>query len=167
MEGPHKGLVLGYSSDILVKDVVFKVSEAGRRRVLRNKKKNVHAGVVGTIAQVLNPKERITNTLSNYSQQNWSDVGFPHQKQLVHYNPYKYDSFVSSHAVDTDNYPSNVPIHQAKLVSLRQSGVLAWVFNDTTSETIEEIRRIFREKLVERSAAGETYVVSDNALVAW
>lgn len=43
------GLVIGYTSDICLKDVQFKVSQAGRQRVLREKRKNVHAVIQGTI----------------------------------------------------------------------------------------------------------------------
>lgn len=57
---------------IALEDVVFKVSEAGRQRVLREKRKNVHAGVLGTVLgiPVLQPADK------------------------AFYNPYKYDSFV-------------------------------------------------------------------------
>lgn len=41
------GLVLAHGNDILLEDVQFKVSEAGRQRVLREQKKNVHAYVIG------------------------------------------------------------------------------------------------------------------------
>ena len=35
---------------VVLRDVTFKVSEAGRQRVIREKRKNVHAGAVGTLA---------------------------------------------------------------------------------------------------------------------
>lgn len=44
------GKVLAHGNNILLTDVEYKVSEAGRQRVLREKKKNVHAYVVGTFA---------------------------------------------------------------------------------------------------------------------
>ena len=47
LEGPDKGKVIGHTTYLWLKDVTFKVSEAGRQRVLREKRKNVHAGVVG------------------------------------------------------------------------------------------------------------------------
>lgn len=71
------GLVIAHSSDIYLYDVEFKVSEAGRQRVLKTKRKNVHAGVSGFI---LNAKMKLPYKAS--------------------YNPYKYSSFVD---VDTKN----------------------------------------------------------------
>lgn len=49
LEGPMKGRVVQHSNAVMLHDVTFKVSEAGRQRVLREKRKNVHAGVVGTL----------------------------------------------------------------------------------------------------------------------
>jgi hypothetical protein len=37
---------------VVLKDVTFKVSEAGRQRVLREKRKNVHAFAVGTVIEL-------------------------------------------------------------------------------------------------------------------
>jgi hypothetical protein len=59
----------------MFKDVELKVSEAGRQRVLREKRKNVHAGVKGT--RVF----RIPNKDSLFFQP-------------AYYNPYKYETFV-------------------------------------------------------------------------
>lgn len=41
--------VTEYTDNICLKDVEFKVSESGRKRVLKQKKKNVHAFVIGTV----------------------------------------------------------------------------------------------------------------------
>lgn len=47
LEGPRKGRVIQHSRYIVLTDVKGKVSEAGRQRVLREDRKNVHAGLVG------------------------------------------------------------------------------------------------------------------------
>jgi hypothetical protein len=47
--GPQRGRVIGHTDIITLKDVVFKVSEIGRQRVLQEQRKNVHAGCVGTL----------------------------------------------------------------------------------------------------------------------
>jgi hypothetical protein len=47
LEGPNKGRVIAHRSFVDLTDVAFKVSEAGRQRVLRTGQKNVHAGLVG------------------------------------------------------------------------------------------------------------------------
>ena len=76
LSGPDKGRVIGHSPTVLLYDAVGKVSEAGRQRVLREKRKNVHAGIVGTL---------VHREVEGYFP------GLP-----VTYNPYKYDSFVYS-----------------------------------------------------------------------
>lgn len=45
---PGRGwIVVDHASEILLEDVTFQVSEAGRQRVIRTKRKNVHAFGVG------------------------------------------------------------------------------------------------------------------------
>jgi hypothetical protein len=41
------GLVIDRSEKVVLKDVELKVSQAGRARVIKQRRKNVHAGVVG------------------------------------------------------------------------------------------------------------------------
>lgn len=69
------GIVIGYANWLPMKDCKFKVSEKGRQRVLKEKRKNVHAYVEGTIS---------FETLHKSEVQHGSFT----------YNPYKYDSFV-------------------------------------------------------------------------
>ena len=64
--------VLFHTNDITLINVKFRVGKAGRERVLRTRQKNVHAGVIGYIA----------------------DVSLIGQTSKVTYNPYKYSSFV-------------------------------------------------------------------------
>lgn len=52
------GLVIRHAETVLLADATFKVSEAGRQRVLRQKMKNVHAGVQGTLVDGDSPKRR-------------------------------------------------------------------------------------------------------------
>lgn len=51
--GPTYGKVLAHVDHIVLRDVEFKVSEAGRRRVIREQRKNVHAVIRGERAHVL------------------------------------------------------------------------------------------------------------------
>ncbi len=62
--------VVRYSDYIHLKDAKFKVSESGRQRVIKEKKKNVHAYVVGTEGDGSNGDTK------------------------VFYNPYKHATFV-------------------------------------------------------------------------
>ena len=73
LEGDRKGKVIQYADRIELKDVSFKVSEAGRQRVLRDRCKNVHAFVIGT---------RVV-----------SDVGCYVTTETVSYNPYTRSQF--------------------------------------------------------------------------
>ena len=73
-EGPHKGRVIAHSHTVLLSGAQGKVSQAGRKRVLQSKHKNVHAGIVGTLVHC---------EVEGY---------FPGLE--VTYNPYKYTQFV-------------------------------------------------------------------------
>lgn len=76
LEGEYKGRVIAHRRQLMLYDAVFKVSEAGRQRVLKECRKNVHAGVVG----------------------NWvNELISVDNRTQVTYNPYKYDSFVTKH----------------------------------------------------------------------
>lgn len=71
---------------LVLKDVKFKVSEAGRQRVLRERRKNVHGYVLG---------EELT-------EYNIDQAGL----FSIFYDPYKYESFVDqfSNRVDSVDY---------------------------------------------------------------
>ena len=76
LEGPNKGRVIAHRKELSLDYVEFRVSEAGRQRVLREKRKNVHAGVHGY----------------------WYDTEFAVDNEIeVTYNPYKYKTFVFKH----------------------------------------------------------------------
>ena len=70
------GLVVEHTKNIMLKDCRFLVSEAGRKRVLREKKKNVHAGVSGYVVDSI-PEYKV------YSE------------AKLTYNPYMYKGFVA------------------------------------------------------------------------
>ena len=80
LEGDRKGRVVAHSTTVLLEGCKFKVSEAGRQRVLREKRKNVHAGVSGTWINA----DRVESCYEFLSM-----VG-----RQVTYNPYKYSSFI-------------------------------------------------------------------------
>jgi len=99
LEGPNKGRVIAHRSELNLGQATFKVSEAGRQRVLREKKKNVHAGVVGewygTEPQAMEDGIAVT------------------------YNPYKYSSFIVQ--------ATEQPIRQAREVHLKDRRITALV----------------------------------------
>lgn len=79
LEGPNKGRVISHSHGITLTDVKFAVQPAGRERVRREGKKNVHAFVRG----------RIANSGSEDCREDFSD-------EKITYNPYIYDTFVNA-----------------------------------------------------------------------
>ena len=84
----HKRKVIAYSNNLLLQDVRFIVSEPGRQRVIREKRKNVHAFAEGVVLKenLIKPKEFITR---------------------VSYNPYKFGWFYissSEEKIETANY---------------------------------------------------------------
>ena len=52
LEGPKKNKVIHHSNQVFLRDVKPKVSQRGRARVLFEKSKNVHAGLVGTLVSL-------------------------------------------------------------------------------------------------------------------
>ena len=84
LEGKQKGLVIAHQDVVWLENAKPKVSEAGRQRVLREQRKNVHAGIVGDMVEFKYYKHGGRNK--------WRDVT---------YNPYKYKTFV----YELDNQP--------------------------------------------------------------
>ena len=74
LEGENKGRVIDHTRALIIKDAKFVVRESGRKKVLEEKRKNVHAFVRGTLVNhiVIPDEERKTAT----------------------YNPYRYSTFV-------------------------------------------------------------------------
>lgn len=79
---PTYGRVIARLPEVLLEGATGKVSEAGRQRVLRERRKNVHAGIVGTVYKPAGTEAKLIKEIGD----------------RVTYNPYKYDRFV--HVVD-------------------------------------------------------------------
>lgn len=77
------GIVILHSPCLLISEAEFFVNEAGRKRVLLEKRKNVHAGVRGNL--VVNP----FTTQEMLGKMKESGI-------KAYYNPYKFDSFVDA-----------------------------------------------------------------------
>lgn len=87
------GLVVDRATTVYLSNVKLKVSEAGRQRVLKQKRKNVHAGPQG---------DRLARAPPN---RQWTRIS---------YNPYVAPFFMH----DTYGYP----VHFAKYVKLTKNG---------------------------------------------
>ena len=72
----QSGKVVQHTNSIMLKDCRFLVSKAGREKVLREKKKNVHAGISGYVVDSI------------------PDIVYESCTHLA-YNPYKYKGFVA------------------------------------------------------------------------
>lgn len=103
-EGPSKGRVVLHVNNFWINNVIFKVSEAGRQRVIREHKKNVHAGVVGNLVQYTSTE--LTGMAPLLDKM---DVLRP-----IRYNPYINSTFI--HVV------SQLPVRNATYVKGIDSG---------------------------------------------
>ena len=108
LEGEFKGRVIAHASYVSLHDCTFKVSEAGRQRVLSEKRKNVHAGVVGQLVNLtfVGEEDKFLYTENTYR----FAYQYPHKR--VKYNPYRLDSFYR----EEDN--ACIPVEKHEIVSL-------------------------------------------------
>ena len=84
----HKGKVIAHAPFVTLKDVTWVVQPAGRKRVLRERKKNVHAFAKGTWIY------------GDEELQNLPDTQRLTRRIEVTYNPYHNHTFVSRSAPD-------------------------------------------------------------------
>lgn len=74
------GLVVAHANNFVIENTISKVSERGRQRVLKEKRKNVHAYLIGVNPTgVLLELEYDVNDLVE-----------------IYYNPYKYSYFINN-----------------------------------------------------------------------
>ena len=96
----YKSKVILHADYVKLKDVEFRVRQGGREKVVREKSKNVHSFVIGT--------------LEDYCKFPCENLPSEPNSNIVTYNPYKYNSYVIK---DTEE-----PIYRAgevELINLR------------------------------------------------
>ena len=116
------GRVLYLTDVVLLYDCQFRVSKAGRKRVLKEKRKNVHAGVAGELECSRKP--------TSYKV----PYGFE-DPVAVAYDPYKYESFVRK-----DNLK---PVSQADWCIMdvfSKDKVMAWGMDDDGNGTSDQMQ---------------------------
>ena len=91
--------VVEHTNDINLINVTFKVSEAGRQRVIKEKRKNVHAAMIGERFPFI-PKSFV-------------------YRDEVTYNPYKYSTFVLA--------KDGTPIKNARYVAIHGKRIFAQI----------------------------------------
>ena len=94
----QSGIVVDHAKTLSLYDCRFLVGEAGRQRVLAEKKKNVHAGVSGYLF------EDPLHVSKLIHQKEFDDI------ESVMYNPYKYRTFVTGYCA--------VPVYGAAYVDM-------------------------------------------------
>ena len=90
--------VTEYTNDIFLRNVEFKVSEAGRQRVLKDKRKNVHAFILGERFPFI-PKSFV-------------------YRDEVSYNPYKGENFIVISEQKPLDWAKYVAIVGGKVIAL-------------------------------------------------
>jgi len=93
----YKGKVIKHLDYITLSDCEFKVSLAGQRRVIKERRKNVHAGVYGIWVESTKARGKTCESVT--------------------YNPYRGPYFTDS---------VGGPVHSAELVVMKNGKVKAW-----------------------------------------
>lgn len=106
-------LVIGHADRVKLTDVTFHVSQAGRERVLREKRKNVHAVVRGSLVSFMFGGGYKGRSLSSYVQEGEVPQFAMADNMQVKYNPYKAGSFMLG----------DEPVHEAKAVRIGIAGI--------------------------------------------
>ena len=103
----HKGKVIEHAQEVTLTDARFHVQQAGRERVLKQKRKNVHAYVSGKLKE--------TFWFTQAPKYTWT------AKQRVTYNPYKYKNFVNKKTLK--------PVASAEVVHISGKRITAGEFD--------------------------------------
>lgn len=136
LDGAQKGRVVAHATDVLVRDVEFRVSQRVRERVVATGRKEVHAGVVGTLEgfkgestaagdrAYLPGWERQDRLYRNYAL----DAG-----TYVTYNPRRFSTFMACDFSGPETV--HTPIHRAEMalctmpaLKAKRTGTV-WVFD--------------------------------------
>ncbi len=89
--GPHKNRVVGWAESVRLHNIDFKVGDGGRKRVIREGRKNVHAFAEGELIGVAGVEWKDKPHALTLSLLKPTGNG----AAMVTYDPYKNDTFVS------------------------------------------------------------------------
>jgi hypothetical protein len=76
----YKGRLISHSDYVKLTDVEFRVRQGGREKVVKEKRKNVHSFVIGTLV--------------DYCRYPCNNLPSEPNNNIVTYDPYKYNSYV-------------------------------------------------------------------------
>jgi hypothetical protein len=119
----QRGKVFGYAPCILIRDPRFVVQEGGRNRVLREKRKNVHAFVVATTREQVSPNRGDMPPES----------GWTHR---VYYNPYRGSEFMAQEISSEPKTPNPIQGAASALLQVGDNGTEILVKEPNQQETI-------------------------------
>jgi len=77
------GRILEHTKYIMLRDARFLVGQAGRKKVLREKKKNVHAGISGYIVDRVPNVPDFCTTVSYNPYENETFINFSNEKPIL------------------------------------------------------------------------------------
>ena len=103
----YNGRVIAHADYVKLFNVEFRVRQGGRDKVLKEKRKNVHSFVIGTLV--------------DYCKYPCEDMPSEPNNNIVTYNPYKYNSFVMK---DTEE-----PVYKADIVKMINSKNKIFIIN--------------------------------------
>jgi hypothetical protein len=132
------GRVIGHASRVLLREAGFKVSEAGRRRVIESGVKNVHAFVVGDLeaADWVNERDPNACRFSNWRLCLRSNAAYVAAARRlgrpVTYNPFKAATFTMR---DTGEAAESCP-----MVSMHADGRMVLAFDPCGMTEAESAR---------------------------
>lgn len=112
----YKSKVILHADYVKLKDVEFRVRGGGKEKVRNEKRKNVHAFVIGK--------------LEDYCEFPCNKMPDEKSDKIITYDPYKYDSFVYK--------DSKEPVHKAKEVDMINHKNKIFVINEIKSKIIKE-----------------------------
>jgi len=92
----YKGKIVLYADYVKLGNVEFRVREGGKEKVRQEKRKNVHAFVIGD--------------LMDYCQYPCENMPPETNDKIITYNPYKYDSFVDKETEE--------PVYKAREIDM-------------------------------------------------
>ena len=129
------GLLYCHAHRVELKDASFRVQEAGRQRVLREKRKNVHAYIVGDWqeqGEVIKERNRLVRgKMEKYDICDCGDKPYDYCEKCVpesseefrggYYNPYKHETFVDD--------IEKTPIFKSSRVILRDKTAIGPHYN--------------------------------------
>jgi hypothetical protein len=106
--------VVGHADLVKLVDVTFHVSQAGRERVLRERRKNVHAVVRGHMVSAMFGKDYKSRSLESYKCGIDPKSVFAHYTTPIKYNPYKAGAFMLNDS----------PVESAEAVVIGIGGIM-------------------------------------------